>query len=74
MTAQFRSGKTCRKLPLLSKLALKYFSVTASSAESERIFSSAGNLHEPANYVLKMGKLLMFLQYNLRVFNSDYSL
>jgi hypothetical protein len=64
------------ELPLLSKLALKYLSAPVSSVESERIFSTGGNLYKPTRNrpCPENGETLMFLHYNLRVFNFDYSL
>jgi hypothetical protein len=64
------------ELPLLSKLALKRLSTPASSAESEGIFSTGGNLYKPTRNRLcpENGETPMFLHYNLRVFNFDYSL
>ena len=35
-------------IPLLSKLALKYLSASPSSIESERLFSTGGNVYKPA--------------------------
>jgi hypothetical protein len=68
--------KHVAKLPLLSNLVLKYLSAPASSVESERIFSTGGNLYEPTRNRLcpENGENLVFLHYNLRAFNSDYSL
>lgn len=62
-------------LPLLSKLALRYLSAPASSVESERLFSTGGNIYEPARNRLcpENGEILMFLHYNLRVLKFDYS-
>jgi hypothetical protein len=64
------------KLPLLSKLALKYLSEPASTVESESIFSTGDNLYEPTRNrkCPENGETLMFLHYNLRVFNFDCSL
>jgi len=61
-------------LPLLSKLALKYLCAPSSSVESERLFSTGGNIYEPTRNRLcpENGEMLMFLHYNLRVFNLKY--
>lgn len=61
--------------PLLSKLALKYLSAPASSAESERVFSTGGNIYKPTRNKIypKNGEVLMFLHYNLRVLKFNYS-
>ena len=34
----------CKKFPLLSRLATKFFCIPASSATSERVFSTTGNV------------------------------
>ena len=66
--------KTHETLPLLSKLSSKYLSAPPSSVESERLFSICGNLYEPTRNRLcpENGETLMFLHYNLRVFNFKY--
>ena len=66
--------KTQETLPVLSKLASKYLSTPPSSVESERLFSTGGNVYEPTRNRLcpENGETLMFLHYNLRVFNFKY--
>lgn len=66
--------RTQETLPLLSKLASKYLSAPPSSVESERLFSTGGNVYEPTRNRLcpENGETLMFLHYNLRVFNFKY--
>jgi hypothetical protein len=60
--------------PTLSKLANKYLSSPPSSIESERLFSTGGNIHTPhRNRLLpETGEMLMFLHYNLRMFDFEY--
>lgn len=66
--------KTQETLPRLSKLASKYLSAPPSSVESERLFSTGGNVYEPTRNRLcpENGETLMFLHYNLRVLNFKY--
>ena len=66
--------KTQETLPLLSKLASKYLSAPPSSVENERLFSTGDNVYEPTRNRLcpENGETLMFLHYNLRVFNFKY--
>ena len=66
--------KTQETLPLPSKLASKYLSAPPSSIESERLFNTGGNVYEPTWNRLcpENGETLMFLYYNLRVFNFKY--
>ncbi|XP_023212487.1 zinc finger BED domain-containing protein 4-like [Centruroides sculpturatus] len=68
----WRSSKEL--FPNLSELAMKYLSAPASSIESERIFSTGGNIYEPARNRLcpENGEILMFLHYNLRVLQFEY--
>ena len=60
--------------PLLSQLANKYLCSPPSSIESERLFSTGGNIHTPHRNRLNpdSGEMLMFLHYNLRIINFDY--
>lgn len=71
----FKWWKTAQEtLPLLSKLASRYLSAPPSSVESERLFSTGGNVYEPTRNRLcsENGETLMFLHYNLRVYNFKY--
>ena len=60
--------------PLLTKLSSKFLSAPATSAESERLFSTAGlivnNLRKrllPSNV-----EKLLFLHHNLTIYDFDY--
>lgn len=66
--------KTQETLSLLSKLASKYISALPSSVESEKLFSTGGNVHEPMRNRLcpKYRETLRFLHYNLKIFNFKY--
>ena len=61
-------------LPQLSKVASKYLSALPSSIESERLFSTGGEMYDPTRNRLcsENGETLMFLHYNLRVSNFKY--
>ena len=54
--------------PLMSKLARKYLAIPASSVESERMFSTAGDIYNPRRSRLlpKNAEMLLFLHHNLR--------
>lgn len=60
--------------PMLSCLANKYLSSPPSSIESERLFSTGGNIYTPHRNRLSSdrGEMLMFLHYNLQIFDFDY--
>jgi len=60
--------------PLLSDLAAKFLSSPPSSIESERLFSIEGNVYSPHRNWLtaNTGEILMFLNYNLRIFDFKY--
>lgn len=63
------------QFPLLCKVAMKYLCAPSSSVESERVFSTGGNIYEPTRNRLcpENGEMLMFLHYNLRVLQFDYN-
>ena len=52
------------KMPTLSKLALKYLFIPATSASSKRLFSKAGRIYFPLRCSLsyKTGEVLIFFQ------------
>ncbi len=64
-----------RKCPNLRNLALKYLSAPASSIESERVFSTEGNIYEPTRNRLcpENAEVIMYLQHNLRILDFKYS-
>ena len=59
--------------PELTKIANKMLSSSPSSVESERIFSTGGNIYTPQRNRLNpnTGEKLMLLHFNLRVFNFE---
>lgn len=61
--------------PTLAKIARKYLSAPASSIDSERLFSEAGNIYEPKRNRLQPenAERLMFLHHNLPLLNFDYN-
>ena len=58
----------------LAILANKYLSAPPSSVESERLFSIGGNIYsqQRSRLLPETGEKLMFLNFNLRVFNFKY--
>ena len=71
---QFWTGENAIKWPLLTRLASKYLSAPATSAESERLFSTAGLIADDLRKSLLPGNLekLLFLHHNMRIYNFDY--
>ena len=61
--------------PLLSGLANKFLCAPPSSIESERLFSTGGNIFTPHRNQLvpQKGEQLMFLNYNIRLFDFKYN-
>ena len=61
--------------PLLSGLANKFLCAPPSSIESERLFSTGGNIFMPYRnrLLLQTGEQLMFLNYNIRLFDFKYN-
>ena len=60
--------------PMLSVVARKYLSCPPTSVESERLFSIGGGIYTPERSRLtpQHGEKLMFLQYNLPLFDYNY--
>jgi hypothetical protein len=60
---------------LLAKLAHRSFTAPATSAESERLFSSAGLILSDLRSRLKAENVekLLFLHHNLKLFNFNYA-
>jgi hypothetical protein len=56
----------------LQRVALKYLSAPSSTVESERLFSTGGNIYEAKRSCLspETGERLMFLHYNLPLYGS----
>lgn len=67
----WRENKLCLKN--LQKLALTYLSAPSSSVESERLFSTGGNIYEAKRNKLtaENGEMLMFLHHNIPHYNLD---
>ncbi|XP_036345972.1 zinc finger BED domain-containing protein 4-like [Rhagoletis pomonella] len=59
---------------LLKKIATKYMSAPASSVASEQLFSAAGQLYSDrrTNLLGENANKLLFLHYNIKLFNFDY--
>jgi len=68
------SGENAIKWPLLTTLAKKYFSAPATSSESERLFSTAGQIVSNLRKRLLPENIekLLFLHHNLRIYNFCY--
>ena len=62
------------KMPSLANLAKKFLSCPPSSVESERLFSIGGNIYTSKRSSLTPdhGEMLMFLNFNLRIFDFKY--
>ena len=67
------TGNNAAKWPLLTKLALKLHSAPPTSAESERIFSTAGLIVNDLRKRLTPEHVdkLLFLHHNLKIYNLD---
>ena len=63
------------RLPLLSKLAMKFLSTPPSSVESERVFSIGTQIYSPKRNSIggNTSEMLMFIVYNLKYFNNKYN-
>ena len=61
------------QFPLLSRVAFRVFSVTAASAEPERVFSGSGRIvtAERSTLTPQKVKKLVFLSHNARARDSD---
>lgn len=70
----WRSIGSDHKFKNLAKLARRFLSAPSSSIESERLFSTGGNIYEPTRNRLcpKNAEMLLFLHYNLRSLNFKY--
>jgi hypothetical protein len=71
----FWTGDYATKWPLLAKLARKYFSAPATSAESERLFSTAGQIITNLRSSLKDENVekLLFLHHNIKIYDFNYA-
>ena len=62
------------KWPILSKIATRFLSAPCTSAEAERLFSSAGliinNLRK--SLLQENAEMLLFLHHNLEIYNFEY--
>jgi KRAB domain-containing zinc finger protein len=70
----FWTGDYATKWSLLAKLARKYFSAPATSAESERLFSTAGQIITNLRSSLKDENVekLLFLHHNIKIYDFNY--
>jgi hypothetical protein len=70
----FWAGENAIRWPLMAKLSRKYFSAPATSAESERLFSTAGIIVNDLRKRLKPDNLesLLFLHHNLKIYDFNY--
>jgi len=69
-------GQNSKRFPVLSKLAQLYLCPPATSVPSERLFSSAGNLHDnKRNRILPSltEDLILFIQNNFCLVGTQYS-
>nr|CAD2164088.1 unnamed protein product [Meloidogyne enterolobii] len=68
------TGENAIKWPLLATLANKYFSAPATSSESERLFSTAGQIVSNLRKRLLPENIekLLFLHHNLKIYNFCY--
>jgi hypothetical protein len=71
---KFWAGENSIKWPLLAKLARRSFSAPATSAESERLFSTAGQIVTNLRKNLKVENVekLLFLHHNLKIYDFKY--
>jgi hypothetical protein len=70
----FWRGQNAIKWPLLTNLTERFNSSPASSAESERLFSSAGLIVNDLRKRLTQNvEKLLFLHHNLKIYNFDYA-
>jgi hypothetical protein len=67
-------GQNALKWPLLAKLACRYQTAPATSAESERMFSTAGYIVNDLRKRLlsKNVEMLLFLHHNLKIYDFKY--
>uniref|UniRef100_A0A914MD40 HAT C-terminal dimerisation domain-containing protein n=1 Tax=Meloidogyne incognita TaxID=6306 RepID=A0A914MD40_MELIC len=67
-------GATTTEWPILSKIAKHFLSAPCTSAEAERLFSSAGliinNLRK--SLLQENAEMLLFLHHNLVIYNFEY--
>uniref|UniRef100_A0A914LA81 HAT C-terminal dimerisation domain-containing protein n=1 Tax=Meloidogyne incognita TaxID=6306 RepID=A0A914LA81_MELIC len=70
----FWTGDNTVKWPILSKIATRFLSAPCTSAEAERLFSSAGliinNLRK--SLLQENAEMLLFLHHNLEIYNFEY--
>nr|CAD2136870.1 unnamed protein product [Meloidogyne enterolobii] len=70
----FWTGDNTVKWPILSKIATRFLSAPCTSAEAERLFSSAGliinNLRK--SLLQENAEMLLFLHHNLVIYNFEY--
>jgi KRAB domain-containing zinc finger protein len=69
------TGQNAIKWPLLTILAERFNSAPATSAESERLFSTAGLIVNDLRKRLLPENVekLLFLHHNLKIYNFDYN-
>lgn len=70
----WRNRVKSKEFKYLSRAARKFLSAPCSSIESERLFSTGGNIYEPSRNRLlpENAEKLLFCYYNLRSANFKY--
>ena len=73
-TSNIFADWSCSQFPALEPAARKYLSAPPTSVASDQLFSAAGQLYADrrSNLAGENAEKLLFLAYNIRLFNFDY--